>query len=262
MTTLPYAMRDSRTMLRRNLRHMQRYPSLTLMLLGQPIVLLLLFVYIFGGTLGDGLGGAGGRAEYVGYVTPAILLITVVSAAMGTAISVAMDMTEGIIARFRTMAISRASVLTGHVIGTVIQTVIGLAVVVGVALLVGFSPTAGFVEWIVAAGVLLLLTIALTWLAVAMGLAAKSVETASNTPMIFMMFPFLGSGFVPTDSLPAWLRWFAEYQPFTPVIETIRGLLLGTGIGNSGLLAVGWCVLLAAVGYAWSKSLYAKERTR
>jgi len=262
MTTLSHSMSDSVTMLRRNLRHMQRYPSLTLMLIGQPIVFLLLFVYIFGGTLGDGLGGAGGRAEYVGYVTPAILLITVVSAAMGTAISVAMDMTEGIIARFRTMAISRASVLTGHVVGTVIQTVLGLAVVLGVALLVGFAPTAGFSEWVAAAGVLLLLTVALTWLSVALGLVAKSVETASNTPMIFMMFPFLGSGFVPTDSLPAWLRWFAEYQPFTPVIETIRGLLLGTPIGNSGYLAVAWCVALTAIGYAWSKSLYNKERNR
>jgi ABC-2 type transport system permease protein len=249
-------------MLRRNLRHMRRYPSLTVMLIGQPILFLLLFVYVFGGTLGDGLGGAGGRAEYVGYVTPAILLITVTSAVLGTAISVAMDMTEGIIARFRTMRISRASVLTGHVVGTVIQTVFGLAVVLGVALLVGFSPTAGFVDWLAITGVLLLLTIALTWLSVALGLAATSVETASNTPMIFMMLPFLGSGFVPTDSMPAGLRWFAEYQPFTPIIETIRGLLLGTPIGNSGFLAVGWCVLLTAIGYAWSKSLYAKERTR
>jgi ABC-2 type transport system permease protein len=267
MTTLSYAMRDSTTMLRRNMRHMQRYPSLTIMLVGQPIVLLLLFVYVFGGTLGNGLGGAavsgvGGRAEYVGYVTPAILLITVTSAVLGTAISVAMDMTEGIIARFRTMAISRASVLTGHVIGTVIQTAIGLVVVIVVALLVGFSPTADVGEWFAVAGVLLLLTVALTWLAVAMGLAAKSVETASNTPMIFTLLPFMGSGFVPTDSLPAWLRWFAEYQPFTPVIETIRGLLLGTVIGNSALLTVGWCVLLTALGYVWSTSLFAKERIR
>jgi ABC-2 type transport system permease protein len=264
MTTMSYAMRDSTTMLRRNLRHMQRYPSLTIMLIGQPILLLLLFVYVFGGTLGDGLGpgGLGGRAEYVGYVTPAILMITITSAIMGTAISVAMDMTEGIIARFRTMAISKASVLTGHVIGTVIQTVIALAVVLGVALLIGFSPTAGFGEWLAVIGLLLLLTVALTWMSVALGLKAKSVETASNTPMIFTLLPFLGTGFVPADSMPAWLRWFAEYQPFTPVIETTRGLLLGTGIGNSGFLAVGWCVLLTVIGYAWSKSLYAKERTQ
>jgi len=262
MTTLSNGMRDSTTMLRRNLRHMQRYPSLTLMLLGQPIVFLLLFVYVFGGTLGDGLGGAGGRAEYVGYVTPAILLITVASAALGTAISVAMDMTEGIIARFRTMSISKASVLTGHVIGTVIQTVLGLAVVIVVALLIGFSPTAGFGDWVAVAGMLLLLTVALTWLSVALGLVAKSVETASNTPMIFMLLPFVSSGFVPTESMPAWLAWFAEHQPFTPIIETIRGLLLGTPIGSSGPVAVGWCVLITGIGYAWSKSLFAKERTR
>jgi ABC-2 type transport system permease protein len=267
MSTLSYAASDSLTMLRRNLRHMQRYPSLTVMLLAQPIIFLLLFVYVFGATLGDGLGpaavsGLGGRAEYVGYVTPAILLITVCSAALGTAISVAMDMTEGIINRFRTMSINRASVLTGHVIGTVIQTMLGLAAVTGVALLVGFEPAGGFVEWLAVAGLLLLLTVALTWLSVGFGLAAKSVETASNTPMIFMLLPFLSSGFVPTDSLPAWLGWFAEYQPFTPVIETIRGLLLGTPIGSSGVLALGWCVVLTAIGYAWSKRLYTKVQDR
>jgi ABC-2 type transport system permease protein len=267
LTTLSYAASDSLTMLRRNLRHMQRYPVLTFMLLGQPIILLLLFVYVFGATLGNGLGGAavnglGGRAEYVGYVTPAILLITVTSAALGTAISVAMDMTEGIINRFRTMAISRASVLTGHVIGTLIQTVLGLAVVTMVAMLVGFEPTATFVEWLATAGLLLLLTLALTWLSVALGLVAKSVEAASNTPMIFTLLPFLSSGFVPAESMPPWLAWFAEYQPFTPVIETIRGLLLGTPIGNSGILAVGWCVALALIGYLWSKQLYTKVQNR
>ncbi|HEY7593418.1 MAG TPA: ABC transporter permease [Actinophytocola sp.] len=264
MSTLSFAASDSMTMLRRNLRHMQRYPSLTFMLLGQPIVFLLLFVYVFGATLGDGLGaaarGLGGRAEYVGFVTPAILLITVSSAALGTAVSVAIDMKEGIINRFRTMAINRASVLTGHVIGTVIQAMLGLAVVTGVALLVGFEPAAGPVEWLAVAGVLLLLTIALTWLSVALGLVAKSVETASNTPMVFTLLPFLGSGFVPAASMPAGLRWFAEYQPFTPVIETIRGLLLGTPIGKSGPIAVGWCVAIAAVGYGWSKHLYAKAQ--
>src|SRR3981081_4636457 len=153
MTTVTYAVRDSRTMLRRNLRHMTRYPSLTLMLVGIPIVFLLLFVYVFGGTLGAGLGGAssgpaGGRAEYANYVAPAILLMTVAGAVQGTAISVSMDMTEGIIDRFRTMAISRASVLTGHVVGSMIQTLASTPVVIGVALLVGVRPTAGLPEWI------------------------------------------------------------------------------------------------------------------
>jgi ABC-2 type transport system permease protein len=261
-TTLPYAVRDSLTMLRRNLRHMQRYPTLSIMLLAQPILFLLMFTYIFGGTLGDGLGGQGGRAEYVGFVTPTILVITVSSAALGTAILVAMDMTEGIIDRFRTMNIFRASVLTGHVIGTFIQTTLALVVVTGVALLVGFESSAGVAAWAGAAGILLLLTIALTWLSVGMGLSARSVESASNSPMIFTLLPFMGSGFVPTDSMPAWLRWFAEYQPFSPVIESVRGLLLGTPIGNSAYLAIGWCVGLTVFGYVWSKRLYGKARKR
>jgi ABC-2 type transport system permease protein len=270
MTTIhpaTYPTRDSLTMLRRNLRHMQRYPSLTLMLLGQPILFLLLFVYVFGGTLGNGLGdaavgGTAGREAYLGFVTPTILIITITGAILGTAISVAMDMTQGIMARFKTMPISKASVLTGHVIGTLIQTAVGLTVVLGVALLVGFRPSAGPVEWLAITGLLLLVTIALTWMAVALGLKAKSVETASNTPMIFTLLPFLGSGFVPNESLPDWLRWFAEYQPFSPMIDTLRGLLLGTSIADSWLLAVGWCALFMILGYVWSKSLFRRERTR
>ncbi len=258
MTT--YAIRDSSTMLRRSLRRMRRYPSLTVMLIGQPVLFLLLFVYVFGGTLGSGLGG--GRADYVGYVTPTILLLTITSAILGTAIAVASDMTEGIVARFRTMAISRASVLTGHVAGTIVQTAFALVVVLGVALLIGFSPAAGFGEWLALIGMLLLVTLSFTWFSVALGLKAKSVETASNTPMIFTLLPFLGSGFVPTDSMPGWLAWFAEYQPISPIIETIRGLLLGTPVGNSWLFAVGWCVVIGGIGFAWSKSLFGKERDR
>ena len=266
MSTLSYAMTDSATMLRRQLRHMLRYPSMTLMLAGLPIVLLLLFVYVFGGTLGAGLGGfsggfSGGRAEYVDYVTPGILLITVASAAQGTAISVAMDMTEGIIARFRTMAIARVSVLTGHVLGSMLQTMLSMAVVIGVALLIGFRPTAGLAEWIAAIGVLAMITLALTWLSVALGMVSKSVETASNLPMFLMLLPFLGSGFVPTDSMPAGLRWFAEYQPFTPVNETLRGLLLGSPIGSSAAQAVAWCAAIGLVGYLWAKRLFI-ARTR
>jgi ABC-2 type transport system permease protein len=184
MTALSYAVTDSATMLRRQLRHMLRYPSMTLLLVGMPIVFLLLFVYVFGGTLGAGLGGhAGARADYVNYVTPGIILVTVASAAQGTAISVAMDMTEGIIARFRTMAIARVSVLTGHVLASMIQTMLSIAVVIGVALLIGFRPTAGPGDWITAIGVLAMITLALTWLSVALGMVSKSVETASNLPM-------------------------------------------------------------------------------
>jgi ABC-2 type transport system permease protein len=263
MSTLSYTVSDSATMLRRNLRHMRRYPSLTLLLIGMPIIFLLLFVYVFGGTLGAGLGGVSdGRAAYVNYVAPGILLMTVAAASQGTAILIAMDMTEGIIARFRTMAISRASVLTGHVLGSMIQTMLGIAVVIAVALLTGFRPTAGPLAWVAAIGLLALFTLALTWLTVALGLVAKSVATASNTPMFLTLLPFLGSGFVPTDAMPAGLRQFAEYQPFTPVNETLRGLLLGTLIGHSAVLAVAWCVGITLVCYLWALKLYNRDPVR
>jgi ABC-2 type transport system permease protein len=256
MSTLAYTVSDSATMLRRNLLHMRRYPSVTVFLVGMPVVFLLLFVYVFGGTLGAGLGGSGGRSAYLAYVVPGILLMAVAGGATGTAISVAMDMTEGIIARFRTMAISRAAVLTGHVVGSVIQTMLGMAVVIGVALLIGFRPTAGPVAWLAVIGVLAMITFAITWLSVALGLVTKSVESASNLPMPLMLLPFLGSGFVPTDSMPTGVRWFAAYQPFSPVIETLRGLLTGTEIGNSAILAVAWCAGITLVGYVWATKLY------
>jgi ABC-2 type transport system permease protein len=260
MTTHSYAMRDSMTMVRRSLKHMLRYPVLTLMVAGIPVVILLMFVYVFGDTMGAGLVGvSGGRADYVNYLAPGILLLAVAGSAQGTAISVAIDMQEGIIARFRTMAIARVSVLTGHVVGSVIQTMLGLGLVIGIALLVGFRPTADLVEWIAVTGLLVLVALALTWLSVALGLAAKSVETASNTPMFLMLLPFLGSGFVPTDGMPVGLRWFAEYQPFTPFIETLRGLLLGTPIGSSAVVAVAWFVPITLAGYLWAKKLYNRD---
>jgi len=257
MSTLAYAWRDSSTMLRRNLKRQIRYPSMTLMLIGIPVIFLLLFVYVFGGTLGAGLGGD--RSDYANYVTPGVLLIAVSGVAQGTAISVAMDMTEGIIARFKTMAIFRPSVLTGHVLGNLIQSMIGFAVVIGVALLVGFRPKANFVEWLGVAGILALITLAVIWFSVACGLVTKSVETASNLPMPLILLPFLGSGFVPTESMPKAIGWFAEYQPFTPVMETLRGLMFGTAIGKNGILAVGWCLLISVVSYVWAKKLYNRD---
>ena len=263
MSTLSYAVRDSTTMLRRNLLHMRRYPSMTLLLAGMPVVFLLLFVYVFGGTMGAGLGGpSGGRADYVNYVVPGILLMTVAAAAQGTAISIAMDMTEGIIGRFRTMAISRASVLTGHVVGSMTQTMLSLLVVLGVALLVGFRPAAGVLAWIAAIGVLAMVTFSLTWLCVALGLVTKSVETASNLPMPLTLLPFFGSGFVPTDSMPTGLRQFAEYQPFTSIIETLRGLLMGDPIGTNAVIAIAWCAGIALVGYLWAKKLFNRDPAR
>ena len=253
---------DSATMLRRNVRHMRRYPML-FFIAGIPIVLLLMFVFVLGETLGAGLGSlATGRAKYAAYVTPGILLVTVAGAAQGTAISIAMDQTEGIVARFRTMAISRASFLTGHVLGSVLQTMLALVIVIVVALVIGFRPTTGPLEWIAAAGILALTALALSWISVALGMVSKSVETASNLPMPLMLLPFFGSGFVPTASMPDPLRWFADNQPFTPIIETLRGLLLGGPIGNRGLIAVGWCVAITIVGNVWATRLYDRDPAR
>ncbi len=256
MTALPMVA-DSATMLRRNLRRMRRYPSLTLFIAGLPVVFLLLFVYVFGGAIGAGLGDVtAGREAYLAYVIPGILLMTVAGGAQGTAISVAMDMTEGIIARFRTMAIARGAVLTGHVVGSVIQTMLAVVIVTAVALLIGFRPTTGPLEWAAAAGLLALAAVAISWLSVALGMVPKDVETASNLPMFLVILPFLSSGFVPTATMPGPLAWFAEHQPFTPIIETIRGLLLGTPIGSDGIVAVAWCVGISILGYLWSRRLY------
>jgi ABC-2 type transport system permease protein len=260
MTARAYVLGDSATMLRRNLRHMQRYRSMILFIAGIPVVFLLLFVYVFGGTLGAGLGGvSGGRDAYIAYVIPGILLMTVAGGATGTAIAVAMDMTEGIVARFRTMDISPASVLTGHVLGSMIQTGLAIVVVVGVALLIGFRPTTGPAEWLAAAGMVALTTLAVTWLSVALGLSTRSVETASNLPMFLSLLPFLGSGFVPTQTMPDGLRWFAENQPFTPIIETLRGLLLGTPIGDRAVIAVAWCLAISLLGFLWARKLYERD---
>jgi ABC-2 type transport system permease protein len=185
--------------------------------------------------------------------------MAVAGVAQGTAISVAMDMTEGIIARFRTMAIFRPSILTGHVLSAMTQTACSLALVFGVALLLGFRPTASPVEWVAVVGVLAMITFALTWLCVACGLVSKSVEAASNLPMPLLLLPFLGSGFVPTESMPTALRWFADYQPFTPVTETLRGLLLGTAIGGSAVLAVAWCVAITVVSYLWARRAFNRD---
>ncbi|HLI61220.1 MAG TPA: ABC transporter permease [Solirubrobacteraceae bacterium] len=267
MSAITHTIPDSTTLLRRNLRRLQRYPSLTLMLIGMPIVFLLLFVYVFGGQLGHGLGhalagGHTGRAGYLNYVTPGILLMAVAAAVQGTAIVVAMDMTGGIIDRFRTMAIARSAVLTGHALASLIQTLGSIGVVLGVAIALGFRPTASVLDWLGAVGLLALFGLALIWLATALGLAAKSVETASNTPMFLTLLPFLGSGFVPASTMPEGLRQFATYQPFTPVTETLRGLLTGTHIGSHGVLAIGWCLAIAVVSSVCAMRLYNRRQPR
>ncbi len=260
MSALSYAVTDSATMLRRNMRHALRYPSMTLSGVLLPIAILLLFVGLLGHTLGAGLGHAAAGGGYVDYVAPGIILMTVASGCMATAVSVCVDMTGGIINRFRTMAISRASLLTGHVVGSMIQTVISTALVIGVALLLGFRPTDGLLVWVAEAGLLVLVAFALTWLAVLIGLVSKNPESASSTPLLITFLPFISSAFVPTHSMPAGVRWFAENQPFTHLIETTRGLLLGTPIGDHAVIAVAWCAGIALAGYVAARAVFNRPR--
>ncbi|MEV7206154.1 MULTISPECIES: ABC transporter permease [unclassified Streptomyces] len=256
MSNLSLAVRDSSTMLRRNLLHARRYPSLTLNLLLTPVMLLLLFVYVFGDAMSAGIGG-GDRSDYVAYLVPGLLLMTIGSTTIGTAVSVSNDMTEGIIARFRTMAIHRGSVLVGHVIGSVVQSIMSVVLVGAVGVAIGFrSSDATVLEWLAAFGLVVLFTLAMTWIAVGMGLVSPNAEAAGNNALPLIFLPLISSAFVPVDSMPGWFQPIAEYQPFTPAIETLRGLLLGTGIGHNGWLALGWCLALTALGYVWATSKF------
>lgn len=259
-----HVVKDSMTMLRRNLRHLSRYPSMTITLLAMPILFLLLFVYVFGGTMGAGLPveGGGTRADYLTYLVPGIVIMTIASVANGTAVSVAIDRTGGMFSRFRTLDIARTAVMTGHVLGAVVRTVLGVGVVLALAAVLGYRSKAGAAGWLAVAALVLLIAFSFTWLTVAMGLAAGSVEMASNTPMVLMVLPLLSSGFVPTAEMPAGLRQFAENQPFTPIIDTLRALTTGSPTGSSGWLAVGWCVVIGLVGYLWSRHLFGRVRER
>ncbi|WP_097991571.1 ABC transporter permease, partial [Streptomyces sp. f51] len=252
---------DTTTMLRRNLLHARRYPSLTLNLLLTPVMLLLLFVYIFGDVMSAGIGGAGAdRSAYIAYIVPGLLLLTIGSTVVGTAVSVSNDMTEGIIARFRTMAIHRSSVLVGHVVGSVLQSVLSVVVVGAVGVAIGFRSTdATVLEWLAAFGLLVLFSAALTWVAVGMGLISPNAEAASNNALPMVLLPMLSSAFIPVETMPGWFRPIAEYQPFTPAIETLRGLLLGTEIGHNGWLAVGWSLGLVVLGYFWATAKFAQD---
>ncbi|WP_030377789.1 MULTISPECIES: ABC transporter permease [unclassified Streptomyces] len=260
MSTLGHAAHDSMTMLRRNLKHAIRYPAVGFGSAMTPILMLLLFVYAFGDSLGAGMGG--GRGAYLDYLTPGIIVMGVAAGSMSTSIAVCSDMTEGIINRFRTMNITRSSFMTGHVLGSVLQTMMCLVLVVGVALAVGFRSDASLLEWLAAAGLLAAIAFAVTWLSAALGLISKTVESASNKPLLVQFLPFLGSAFVPADSMSPGLRWFAENQPFTPMTETLRGLLSGTAIGDNGWISLAWCAGIALVGYVWCRSLFNSTTTR
>jgi len=262
MNTLSLTLSDSATMLRRDLQHSLRRFSITLSGLFVPIIMLLLFNYVFGGAIGAGLDGAARGGSYINYLAPGIIAMTVGSGCATTALNLCMDLSEGIIARFRAMAIARTSVLTGQALGSLIRTLITSGVVIGVALLMGFRPTANPIAWLAALGVIALFTLAITWMGTVFGLVGKTPAGANSLALIFQILAFTSSAFVSPDSMPVGVRWFAEYQPFTPVIDTLRGLLLGTPIGNSAILAVAWCAGLTLVGYLGARAIYNRDSVR
>ncbi|WP_216896807.1 ABC transporter permease [Nocardia alni] len=250
-----HALADTATMFRRNMVHARRYPGLSAMLIIMPVTLLLMFDFFFGGAFGKALGGE----KYINYVAPGMILMVPALLVTSVSMMVATDMTKGIINRFRTMSFSHSAILTGEVLGTMLQGLLGVALMVAVSLALGFRPHANALEWLAAIGLIALAIFALNWLGAGFGMAASSPENASNTPMPVMYLPMLGSGLIPTSTMPVGVRQFAEYQPFTPLTETVRGLLMGTPIGDNGILAIGWCVVIGLIGYVWAKVQFRRK---
>ena len=242
----------STVMLRRNFKHIARNPTSVFNAVLMPIVIMLMFVYMMGDAFNVGV-------DYIDYATPGLMLLAVCYGLGGAATSVNSDMTKGIINRFKVMDVSRGAVLTGHVVASVLTNLIAIAALVGVAFALGFSPSASFLNWLGVLGVLVLLAFAAGWLTVALGLAAKSPETAGMASVPLVMLPFFSSAIVPADKMGPGLREFAEYQPFTPIIETVRGLLNGTPDGTDAIIAIAWCVGIALVGYLWARSTFTKR---
>jgi ABC-2 type transport system permease protein len=242
---------DIAALLGRSLRHIIRSPDTIITTAITPIAMMLLFVYVLGGAI-----ETGGEGEYVNYLLPGILLITIASGISYTAYRLFLDMKGGIFERFQSMPIARSSVLWGHVLTSLVANMISLVVVVVVALVMGFRTGAGVLDWVAVAGILLLFTLGLTWLAVIPGLTASSVEGASafSYPLIFL--PFISSAFVPTDSMPGPVRAFAEHQPVTSVVNAIRDLFAEQPLGDDLWIALAWCVGLVVVAYGFAMSVY------
>jgi len=253
MSTYSQAFGDSAIMLRRNFKHTVRNPVTLFNAVLFPVIMMLMFVYVFGGAFKV-------QGRYVDYAVPGLLVMAIAYGLGPTAAAVNDDMTKGVINRFKTMDVSRGAVLTGHVVATTVRGLIADAVILVVGFAMGFRPHAGFLDWLAAIGVLLLLGFSVSWFTVASGLAAKSVESASFATVPLIMLPFLSSAFVPADTMGTGVRQFAEYQPFTPIIETLRALLSGghPSIGDAWA-AVAWCVGFAIFGYLWAISTFKKR---
>jgi ABC-2 type transport system permease protein len=239
-------------MLRRNVKHVTRNPTSVFNAVLMPVVVMLMFVYLLGGAFDVGV-------DYVDYATPGMLLLAVCYGLGAVATAVNSDMTKGIINRFKVMDVSRGAVLTGHVIASLLTNLIAIAAVLGVAFLLGFRPSAGLLDWLGVLGLVVLLAVAAGWLTVALGLAAKSPESAGLASVPLVMLPFFSSAIVPADKMGPGVREFAEYQPFTPIIETLRGLLDGTPSAGTAVAAIAWCVGIALVGYFWARATFTKR---
>lgn len=255
MARIHWGLTDSLVLIGRSLRHTTRNVDSLLLSVALPVMLLLLFVYVFGGAIDT-------RAAYVNYVVPGIILLCTGYGAAGTAVSVANDMVTGVIDRFRSLPIHSSAVLTGHVVASLARNLLATSLVIAVALVAGFRPVAGLPQWLAVVGVLLLFILAMSWTAVALGLLARSVEAASGFTFFILFLPYLSSAFVPTDTMPEALRTIAANQPITPVIETLRGLLLGLPVGNNGWLTVAWFGGLLVVAYAASAYLFRRRTAR
>jgi ABC-2 type transport system permease protein len=243
---------NSVVMLRRNFKHITRNPTSVFNAVLMPIVIMLMFVYMLGDAFSVGV-------DYVDYATPGLMLLAVCYGLGATATSVNSDMTKGIINRFKVMHVSRGAVLTGHVVASVLTNLVAIAALVGVAFLLGFNPSASLLDWLGAFGIVVLLASSAGWFTVALGLAAKSPETAGMAAVPLIMLPFFSSAIVPAEKMGQGVRQFAEYQPFTPIIETLRGLLNGAPSSSDAIAAIAWCVGLGLVGYLWARSTFNKR---
>jgi len=217
-----------------------------------PVMLMLMFVYLFGGAIET--GGA-----YVTYVVPGVILLCAGFGSATTAVTVSQDLAGGIVDRFRSMDVGGPSILAGHVAASALRNAASTAIVFGVAFLIGFRPHAGALDWLAAIGVLAAFVLAVSWLAAAIGLIAKSPEAANGFTFLIMFLPYASSAFVPVDTMPTWIQGFAQHQPITPVIETLRGLLLGTPVGSSPWTALAWCGSILAVSVAASGVLFRRR---
>jgi ABC-2 type transport system permease protein len=244
---------DAATMTGRCLRLSRRNVEVLLTSLMLPVMLMLLFVYLFGGAIDTG------DAKYVTYVVPGVLLLCAGYGASVTAVSVSHDLTGGIVDRLRSLDVSGAAVLAGHVAASVSRNAVSTLLVLGVGVAIGFRPDASMLEWAGAVGVLLLFVVALSWISAVIGLLAKSAEGANGFTFFVMFLPYPSSAFVPIHSMPSWIQGFATHQPITPVTETIRALLLGTPAGSAPLQAVLWCAGLLTVAVGLSGVLFRRR---